>query len=101
VAGEAVAELLVGLGQHRVRGLAHDGVAEHVLVVAREPRPRRARDQLACDELVEPRTGTVAARRAAEQRGDAAAPELLAEHARRAQHAAGIDLEPLEATLDA
>ena len=92
LAGEPVAERAVGVGQHRVRGLAHQRVAERVL------RRRRGRRRAGAGAMssrshrarraTRPRSWSRAA--AAEQRDHAAAPEHLAEHARGAQHAARV-----------
>ena len=47
LAGEAMPEPQVRVGEHRVRGLADDRVPELILVLVGEPRLADARDQLA------------------------------------------------------
>ena len=97
--GELVAERAIGLGQHRVRRLAHDRLAEHVLDLAGEPRVAAPREHLALDERVELRE-ELGLQVGADERRDAAAPADLAEDARRAQHAPRVGVERVEPRLD-
>ena len=77
------------VGEHRVRGLAHERVAER-RTRASPGKRRLAARRRSSSRATSSASQLVDARRvalAAEQRGDAAAPEHLAEDARRAQHA--------------
>ncbi len=93
-----MAEPLVGIGEHRVRGLAHERVAKPQLFLAWKPRRTAACDQLALHELIEPHVRRVMAI-GADELDHAVAPEPLAEHARGAQHVARVELESLEPAL--
>ena len=84
--GEAVADDAVALGEHRVRALAQEGMAEGVLVAARRPRGApgsRARSARGAS------AGGLVAVGLADQGEGAAGGELLAEDARRAEQAPG------------
>src|SRR5262249_19777525 len=96
---QLVAERAVRVGEHRVRGLAEERVAECVLLLARELRLAAAEDELALDEARERVADRHVVLLAAEERGHAALPERLAEDARRAQDEARRRLEALEARL--
>src|SRR5262245_58252596 len=54
LAREAVTDRPVALGEHGVRGLAHDRVTERVLGFSTEPTIAAHGDELATYELVEP-----------------------------------------------
>ena len=94
-----MAEDAVGVGEHRVRRLAHQGVAEGILVLAGELPLAAARDQLLAGEDRDPVGELGRARRTAEQRRDPARPEDLPEDARRPEHPARVGLLLLEARL--
>ena len=100
LAGEAVAERAVRLGQHGVGRLAHQRVAEDVVGVARRRRGRRpastsSRAASASSQAPTSRRCDVAA----EQRGDRRRGEAIAEDARRAEDALGLAALGVEARL--
>ena len=98
-AGEPVAERAVGVGEHRVRGLAHERVAEHELVLAgKARRAARARSARAATSSSSHASCSSSSRRRASARTPPRQ-NALAEHARRAQHAARLGVEPLEPRL--
>src|SRR5262249_37351993 len=98
-AREAVSEHPVGVGQARIGGLAHEGVAECELLVAREARPAAADDELALDEVVELLAHARGRPGAAEPGSRPWRPEDVAEDARGPEHAAPSGSELLEADL--
>src|SRR6185437_3202829 len=78
--GEAMASAPVGVGDHRVGRVAHERVAEGVLLVVRDGRAVAARDELSAHQPVEGFTQALGG--LAEERGEAAPPEGLPEDAR-------------------
>jgi hypothetical protein len=98
-AGEAVAELSIGGGQHGVGRLAHERVTEGVLVVG-GGRARAAHDDLALDQrgelIAEVPLGIEIV---AEQRAHAGLGEALAEDAPRAEQPPRLGAQRLEARL--
>ena len=87
LARELVAERAVLGGEHLVGGVAHERVTELVLVTRRETRDVAALHDLAARELGEPVVDLARLVVAAGEREETAAPEHLAEDARRAEHA--------------
>ncbi len=101
VAGEAVAEHAVALGEHGVRPLAQERVAEGVLVLA--AGAGAAHQDFAIDEPLQPATAVAAGVvviALAEQGQGAGRGEDLAEDAGRAEQAPGRGGHRLEPGLD-
>src|SRR5581483_11503159 len=97
-AGLRVRDRAIGVGEHAIRGLAHDLVTKEVLLFARKFRFWHADEDLARGELVE-----VIAERArvdSKERLERAAPRRAAEDARGAERLAELGLEAVDARRD-
>src|SRR6185437_16613046 len=75
-------------------------VPEAVLLLTRDAAHRDGGDDLVAREQLDLRLDARRIVGAAEQADDAARPEALAEHARRAEQAASARRQPLEAGID-
>ena len=92
---EPVPRRAVRVREHRVRRLAHQRVAEAELGLVPEALLPRPRDDLLLGQVLQPALHVPAA----DERRHAALVERLPEHARRAEHAPRLHVEPLEARL--
>src|SRR5258708_3232029 len=99
LAREAVTERTIGVGEHRVRGVAQERMPERVLTLAAELPLAAPCDDLALHELIQPLLELRGARAAAEQRRGAAVPQHFAEAARRPKDPPRRDVERLEPRL--
>ncbi len=99
-AGEAVRECSVAVGEHRIRGIAEERVAELVLGFDSIAPSRPTLHDFAARETTKKLGDFDGLHRLTEQRRDAAGREGLPEHARRTEDAARIGIERIETRLD-
>lgn len=94
-----MAQGAVFVGEHGVGGIAHQRVTERVLGLVDEARIADLAHDLASGQRREPTRDLFSLRLAAEQRGDAAEPSTVAEHAGCPQHSSRLVLHRLQPRL--